>query len=93
MTVSGLRVIELTAVLPLMPESSIVLANRAEVWPQHLSFRWTSGDPIRTDVIHPQPAALQNPPFLIDPDIVSAVVEHGTTMLIIKYLPDELRKP
>jgi len=37
---------------------------------QHLTFRWTSGEPIRIDVIHPAPASLENRPFLSDPEIL-----------------------
>ena len=39
-----------------------------------LTFRWTSGEPIRLDVVHPGPAALMNPPFLHPPDITSVLV-------------------
>jgi hypothetical protein len=40
---------------------------------QHLTFRWTSGKPIRIDVPHPPPTSLENPPFLQDPEIISIV--------------------
>jgi len=36
-----------------------------------LTFRWTSGDPIRLDVSRPVAASLANPPFLRDPEILS----------------------
>jgi hypothetical protein len=38
-------------------------------------------------------AAYAGPRYTLGFGWSSAVVEHGTTMLIIKYLPDELRKP
>lgn len=37
---------------------------------QSLTFRWTSGDGIELDVLHPPPEALQNQPFLRDPEIL-----------------------
>lgn len=41
---------------------------------RHLTFRWTSGEPIRLNVRHPAGGSLQNAPFLIDPEILSVTV-------------------
>jgi hypothetical protein len=38
-----------------------------------LTFRWTSGTPLRGDVVHPPRKALRHPPFLVDPEIVSVM--------------------
>ena len=41
----------------------------------HLVFRWTSGAPLAQDVIQPPEEALQNAPFLQDPELVSVTVD------------------
>lgn len=43
---------------------------------EHLTFRWTSGNAVRTDVAHPDEASLRNQPFLRDPKIVSVTTGH-----------------
>lgn len=63
--------------------AQLILAGapaRAEVTApcdQHLTFRWTFGTPIRTDVVHPGDVSLQNSPFLVDPEILSVTTGHN----------------
>jgi hypothetical protein len=58
----------------LNPTEYLIAADSVAHCAQHLTFRWTSGDPIRLDVSHPAPASLVNQPFLRDPEILSVSI-------------------
>jgi preprotein translocase subunit SecD len=69
---SLLGLVALTAVPAILATSAASVADEPRPCAQSLTFRWTSGRPIQLDVSHPPAAALQNPPFLTDPEISSA---------------------
>jgi preprotein translocase subunit SecD len=72
--VSVRRKIAVLAVLQAAMRVSVAAAESPCA--EHLTFRWTSGNAIRTDVAHPDEASLRNQPFLRDPEIVSVTTGH-----------------
>jgi len=71
--VDGVPCVFVTFFLAMTPAAA---ADNQASCNQRLTFRWTSGDPIKGGVSHPGAASLENQPFLRDPEILSVTPGH-----------------